>query len=421
MSGVRKRAMSRRQLLGAAAGLFPYVVPRRVLGGQGRTGANSRIRIGVIGLGSRGNLLIDQLPQEAEVVAVSDCYLARAHEAVGRRRAQWRVYQDYRQLLDQNDIDAVIEASTEHGRALIDINVCLAGKDLYAEKPLTLYIEEGRQLVRAARRSARVVQVGTQQRSMALNRAACEFVRQGGLGRLHFVLGVNYPGPSLSGPRPEEPVFPGLDWDRWLGQAKMRPFHNDYYYRWMGWRDFSGGEMTNWGAHGLDQIQSALGADHTGPVECWPIEGSADGAVALRYASGVTVRLELPMTQLVGGAMFVGEKGRLEIMRNKVISDPPDLFTAAPPQEEIDKWNRGIWQAKFHMQNWLDCIRSRNQPLADVEIGHRSVTVCHLANLTRQLGRKLRWDPAKEEFVDDTEANRAAKRDRREGYQLPKI
>ena len=176
--------------------------------------------------------------------------------------------------------------------------------------------------------------------------------------------------------------------------------------------------MTNWGAHGIDQIQAALGMDTTGPVEFWPLEGGMKTAVAFRYANGVTVRLEMPPGNLQGGGIFVGEKGRMEITRNDFRTDPPDLIKQLPPAEEVQKWNRAQWQAKYHLQDWLDCMCSRKAPLADVEIGHRSISVCHLVNITRQLGRKLQWNPETERFASDYEADALLRRPRRKGYEL---
>lgn len=411
--GMSRRSFTKTGLLAIAA--FPSMVPRRVLG------ANDRIRVGVIGVGNRGNLLIDQLPAEAEVVAVADCWITRCKEAAAKRNAGWRIYQDHRQLLEQKDIDAVIISTHDHGRVLCAIHAVQAGKDVYAEKPLTLYVTEGRALVGAVRRYERILQVGSQQRSMAMNRLACEFVRKGGLGRLWFVQGVNYPGPQRYTGLPEESPPEGLDWDVRLGQTVLRPYNSKLHLGWMSWWDYSGGEMTNWGAHGIDQVQSALGMDLTGPVEFWPLADGPAGAVAFRYANGVTVRLEMPQGQLQGGAMFVGEKGRIEIMRNNFRTDPPDLIKELPPKEEVAKWRDDVakWQAKYHMQEWLDCVRSRKMPSADVEIGHRSISLCHLVNITRQVNRKLRWDPEAERFSDDSEANSLLARPRRKGYELP--
>lgn len=300
---IEQSDLSRRRFLTAGAAL-PYIVPRRSLG------ANDRIRVGVIGVGNRSNLLIDQLPADAEIVAVADCFLKRCREAVAKRQAKWRIYQDHRRLLEQKDIDGVIVGTADHQRVLCSIHACQAGKDVYAEKPLTLYVEEGRALVRAARKYGRVFQAGSQQRSMAMNQLACKFVRNGGLGRVQFVEGVNYTGPRPSAALPEEAAPEGLDWDLWLNQTGMRPYSSKLQFGWMAWRDYSGGEMTNWGAHGLDQIQSALGMDETGPVEFWPLSDGPKGSLAFRYANGVTVRLEMPPGQLNGGAVFVGAKCR---------------------------------------------------------------------------------------------------------------
>jgi predicted dehydrogenase len=407
--------MTRRGFVQTAAAAFPMVVPRRVFG------ANDRVRVGVIGVGNRSNLLIDQLPEGAEVVAVADCWLKRCNDSAARRKATWRVHQDHRALLGQKDIDGVIVGTHDHGRVLCAIHALQAGKDVYAEKPLTLYVEEGRALVKAVRRYDRVLQVGSQQRSMAMNQVACEFVRKGGLGKLHFVQGCNYPPPNRYTGLPEEPVPEGLDWDVWLGQTPMRPYNLKLHSGWMGWWDYSGGEMTNWGAHGIDQIQMALGTDGTGPVEFWPLADGPKNAVAFRYASGVTVRLEMPMGDLNGGAIFVGEKGRIEIVRNGFRTDPQKMIKDLPPAEEVQKWERAQWQAKYHMQEWLDCMWTRKTPSADVEVGHRSISICHLVNITRQVGRKLKWDPSVERFADDAEANAMLGRPRRKGYELPAV
>jgi hypothetical protein len=201
----------------------------------------------------------------------------------------------------------------------------------------------------------------------------------------------------------------------------MRPYNSKLHLSWMRWWDYSGGEMTNWGAHGVDQIQAALGTDETGPVELWPLADGPKGSLGCRYANGATVRFVMPMGQLAGGAIFVGDKGRIEIWRNNFRTDPAEMIKELPAAEEINKWKDEVakWQAKYHMQNWLECMRTRSKPLADVEIGHRSVSVSHLLNITRQLNRKLRWDPAAERFEGDEEANGFLTRARRKGYELP--
>ncbi len=219
----------------------------------------------------------------------------------------------------------------------------------------------------------------------------------------------------------------GLDWNVWLNQAAWREF-NPVWMGWMRWRDFSGGEMTNWGAHGVDQIQWALGMDGNGPTEIRPLTSGSNGQVAMRYPNGVEVNFVLEQGHgPMGGAVFIGEKGKLEINRNKFASNPPEI--AAELRKHLDvneeerKWsdNLALWQARWHMQNWLDCIRSRNLPVADVEIGHRSISVCHLANIARAVGRPLNWDPKHEHFTGDEAANAFLSRPRRKGFELPTV
>jgi predicted dehydrogenase len=418
-------SLSRRSFLtraAAAGAAVPYLLPQGVLSAPGKPGANERVTIGVIGTGGRARLLIDQLPDSGQIASVCDCYLKRAEEAAKQKQARWRIHQDHRRLLDEKDLDAVLVVTTDHGRVLPSIHACQAGKDVYAEKPLTLTVREGRVLVQAVRKYGRVFQVGSQQRSMEMNRFACEFVRNGGIGKIKLVQGINYTGPNRYQGLPEQPIPEGLDWDRWLGQAEMRPYNAALHFGWMGWRDFSGGEMTNWGAHGLDQIQWALGMDDSGPVEIWPVTPGPNGKVSYRYANGVEVRLELEKGPH-GGAIFTGEKGKIEINRNKFTTNPKDLVKNPPPEHLADKWRDevALWQARYHMENWIDCIKTRQRPVADVEIGHRSITVCHLANIAREVGRRLLWDPHKERFVGDEEADCYLSRPRRKGYELPEI
>ncbi len=410
--------------LGAGTIGSTLIVPRR---GWGQSSTNEQITIGAIGVGGRASLLLQQLPETAKIVALSDCNLPRAEAFKEKMKGGWPVYQDYRRLLDRKDIDAVIVATGEFQRVLPCIHACQASKDVYAEKPLTLYIGEGRALVNAVRRYDRVLQVGSQQRSMEVNRVACELVRNGGLGKILEVRAINYKGPESSpaSPFPEATVLEGLDWNMWLNQAAARPF-NPQWMGWMRWRDFAGGEMTNWGAHGVDQIQWALGMDHTGPVELQPLSSGPNGQVGMRYANGVQVNYVIePGHGPMGGAVFICEKGKLEINRNKFASNPPEIAVELTKKIDVDeeerKWsdNLALWQARWHLQDWLDCIRSRKRPIADVEVGHRSVSVCHLANITRAVGRPLQWDPVHEQFVNDKQANEYLNRPRREGFELP--
>jgi predicted dehydrogenase len=413
------------QIIGAALAA-PIVVREGALAAPGRPGPNDRVPIGFIGAGGRARLLMKQMPKEGEIVAVCDCFLPRAHEAMKERSggAEWEVFQDYRKLLDRKDIPAVVVPTHDHGRVLTCIHACQAGKDIYAEKPLTLTIKEGRALVNAVRKHKRVFQVGSQQRSMEWNRYICEMVRTGRFGKLKAVLAINYSGPGLCDGFPEQKVPEGLDWDMWLNQTKFRPYNGQLHGGWMGCRSFSGGEMTNWGAHGVDQVQWALGADTSGPVEGWPETEGPNGKVTFRYASGVLLKFEnggsgdLGTSSGLGGAAFECEKGTVKVDRNW-FKAPEDLVQDKPEQQKADMWEGPGWQAKFHIGNWLDCMKTRKLPVADVEIGHRSISVCHLANIVRQVGRKLRWDPETEIFPGDDEANAHLERPRRKGYEIP--
>jgi len=416
-----RRTFLARAAAAAAAGVAaPYLIPSGILAADGSPGPNERIGVAGIGVGRQGSGVYGGAAGSklCRPVAVADANIKRAEQLAARYKID--AYRDYRKLLERKDVDAVTTATPDHWRALVCIHACQAGKDVYAEKPLTLAIAEGTVLVQVVRKHRRVFQVGSQQRSMAMNRMACEFVRKGGLGKIALVRGMNYPGPQRSAALPEKPPPAGLDWDAWLGQAAMRPYHPDWHQGWMRWRDFSGGEMTNWGAHGLDQIQWALGMDGGGPKELWPLADGPKGAIGYRYPNGIEVHLDLERGPM-GGAIFAGEKGKIEINRNKFTTNPPELIADLPPKEEIDKWRDevALWQAKYHLENWLDCMRTRQRPVADVEIGHRSISISHLANIARELGRKLQWDPAREQFVGDDEANQFVARPRREGYELP--
>jgi predicted dehydrogenase len=282
----------------------------------------------------------------------------------------------------------------------------------------------------ASRKYKRVFQVGSQQRSQAINRASCAYVREGKLGRIKEVIGWNYPSPWLCA-LPAQPIPDGLDWDMWCGPTEVVAYHEDLYKPranpgWISFRPYSGGEMTGWGAHGLDQIQWALGMDQSGPVEVWTDPRKFDPPtyskpeprkrgdqicaipnVLFRYANGVTVHLDKGSQ---GGGVFIGERGKIEISRGKVTSNPPEIA------EEIKK---SAGKDENHVVNWIHCMKTRARPNADVEIGHRSATVCHLGNIARWAGRRLRWDPVKEIFPDDPAANGYVDRVRRKPYVLP--
>ena len=265
---ISRRTLLRRTI--AAGAMAPYVIPSGILAAEGCPGANDRIGVGYIGTGRRSTQLRD-VTADVQIVAMADADIRLAREAAVQYGA--KAYQDYRRLLQSNDVDAVVIASPDHWHALHSIHAMQAGKDVYVEKPMTLTVREGRLMVQAARKYKRVVQCGSQQRSMAANHYACELVRSGGLGKIRKVIGHNYPSPWECA-LPGQPVPKGLDWDRWCGPTEPVPYHSDIYAcrgkpGWISFRPYSGGEMSGWGAHGLDQLQCALGMDDSGPVEFW--------------------------------------------------------------------------------------------------------------------------------------------------------
>jgi predicted dehydrogenase len=455
-----RREFIRRSAAGTAAAVAaPYFVPSAAFG------ANEKIGIAVIGPGRQGGGLLGSAgnSKQARIVAVADVNLARAREKAARYGAE--VYQDYRKMLERKDVDAVITATPEQWRALTCIHACQAGKDVYAEKPMTLTICEGRLMVQAVRKYKRVFQCGSQQRSQIQNHVGCHLVRSGLIGKVTRVVAYNYESPwecGFSG----EPVPEGLDWDLWCGPTEPVPYHPELYIPrgkpgWLSFRPYSGGEMTGWGAHGFDQIQCALGMDASGPVEVWVGEGkfepptykapesSARGnrlcgvpKVFFRYATGTVVELANGPR---GGGIFHGENGVIKIDRGHCSSTPAGLV-AEPMKKAIEELKEQAKARKDsvadpdappppsagaemaaaplpplgggHMQNWFDCIKSRAMPIADVEIGHRSATMCHLGNIARWTGKRLKWDPIQERF-DDADANAYLDRARRKPYELP--
>ncbi len=408
--------MNRRQFLGTAAAL-PLLDPQRVLG------ANDRIRLGFIGTGGRGTWLLGYELPGAEVVAVADCARDRV-EAVAKAHpegARWTKYTDYRRLLEHEKLDAVFVETTTHARVLIAMSALQAGLDVYAEKPLTLTVGEGLALRQAVRKYKRVLQTGTQQRSIPANVYASKLVREGAIGFVHTVIACNFEPPETWIPRAPMAMPEGLDWEQWCNQTELRAYHSDLQHRWGWYRDYDGAGqswgVTGWGTHALDQVQCALGTDATGPTEIWQEEAGATKPVFLRYMNGTVLKLIGPHRDHADlGAIFYGTNGQIEIKRGIFTTDRPELLKGAPePTPE------GRGEDLFHLVNFLDCLRSRQLPNANFEVGHRSTTVCHLINICRELARPLRWDPGHERFFNDSDANALLTRTRRQGYELPKI
>ncbi|MBI4874217.1 MAG: Gfo/Idh/MocA family oxidoreductase [Acidobacteria bacterium] len=413
--------MDRRSFLknGAGVAAFPYVAAPAV------RGANDAIRVGFVGVGGRAQYLIQHEDfGDARITAVTDCWLPRCEQAAKLHPdgGRWGKYSEYERMFEKEKLDAVFIETTTHARVLIALHALQAGLDVYAEKPLTLTVEEGQVLVKAVRHYKRVLQTGTQQRSMPINIYASRLVSGGKLGKIKKVIVCNFIGPERWTPKPAEPMPEGLDWDRWCNQTELRPYHSQLHRGWARWWDYDGGGLSwgvsGWGTHALDQVQDALGTSLTGPLEIVPEEPGPQCKVSLHYAGGTVVSLEQEIIkdhqQL--GAIFEGTNGRIQIIRGDFRTDRPELKKSAP-----DITKEGPGENVFHLRNFFECIRSRKKPNADVEIAHRSNTVCHLVNMARETGRKLRWDPKSEKFAGDAEANRLLSRPRRKGYELPRI
>jgi predicted dehydrogenase len=435
----RSTKVSRRAFLihagtAVAAVAAPMIVPAGVLGLEDAPAANDRIGLAGIGIGRQGSGVFASAVSTKLVrpIAIADANIKRAEELCAKFKGF--ACQDYRKILERKDVDAIITATPDHWRAIVCIRACQAGKDVYAEKPMSLTIREGRLMAQAVRKYQRVFQTGSQQRSDRFCRLGCELIRNGKIGKVVKVIGYNYPSPWECA-LPAEPVPAELDWDLWCGPTPVAAYHKDLCTPrarpgWISFRPYSGGEMTGWGAHGLDQIQWALGMDESGPLELWT-EGPkfdpptyskpekvdrgnklcAQSKVFFRYPGGIEVVLDNgPM----GGATFIGEKGTITIDRGKCTSDPPGRVKEPIPADGVH-----LVKSNDHMRNWLDCIKSRQRCVADVEIGHRSATVCHLGNIARWAGRRLKWDPVRETFPDDPDARQFLDRPRREPYELP--
>jgi predicted dehydrogenase len=411
------------------------------------TGANERIGIGIIGFGLIGRIHTRNFKAQSDVrmVGVAETYQPRleaAAELIGGNVTQYR---DFRRLLDSKEVDAVVVATPDHWHALMTMMACAAGKDVYVEKPLTLFVKEGPWMMNVAQRHKRVVQVGTQQRSGVHYQRARELIRGGRLGQLVSVQ-CNYfrnVSPGFGNP-PDQAPPPELDYDMWLGPAPQRPYNPNraiYHFRWF-W-DYSGGQMTNLGAHSLDTIYWIT--DVKGPTAVT----SAGGRKFLKDNCEVPdvqdSIIEYPSFQTVcqlrecaagfskvgmGGVDFLGSKGTMSLGRDgyEVVADKKEnpvnivarIIGGQPiggpqpvPEPADQRWTEpakdssGDWKDQYvqHTRNFLDCIKSRKQPNSDLQSSHRVATVCHLANISLKTGRKIRWDADQEQILGDAEAS----------------
>ena len=431
--GKRGTAWSRRQFLQrAAAGAVaaPAVVASTALGADGRAPASDRIAMGFVGNGGRGNVNLRLLIASKDVQVLTVCDVdAKARErtkkVVDERygNTDCLACDDFRDVVTREDIDAVDVSTPDHWHAIPTILAAVHGKDIHVEKPLSLTIREGREMVEAVRRHGRVCQTGSEGRSNPRCRLACELVRNKRAGKVREVYVTGVGGPPGRGVLPGEPVPPGLDWDAWLGPAPWRPYNKAYHpFRWRAFHDFSGGGMTDWGAHHFDLAQWALGMDDTGPVEIIPPDGKAHKWLTYKYANGVVMYHvlgggDVSALKLGRGVTVVGTEGRISFWYGGLEkTDPPSI--AKEPIGPGDIHLHRCPPGGHERGDFLRSIRTREKPGADVEIGHRTVSVCHLGNIAYWLRRPLKWDPMKEEFIGDEGANRLVDRPKREPWAL---
>jgi len=426
---------SRREFLKTAGSLAaaPYVITSAALGAGDRPAASERITTALIGSGGRGQQII---AGGDKVVAICDvdakhCQAAKAKIDAASGNSDCAMYRDFREVLGRDDIDAVVVAVPDHWHVPVAAAAVKAGKAVYVEKPLTRFIAEGRALADLVERYRAILQVGSQQRSPEYEKftRACELVRNGRLGELRAVRAGIYARPGNDNPWRPQQVPAELEYEMWLGGAPWSPYHKDRcHYKFRFVSDFSGGDVTNWGAHHLDIVQWALDADASGPLA---VVGRGkrntggihdtfyDVEVDFTYPGNLRVELRSGGKEVkTGGVWFVGTEGRVFVSREGMYAEPKSLLTARIGPDEIHLAPEDI--SSTHMGIWLDCVRKRSGRglNAPVEVGHRSATVCHLANIAMELERPLKWDPAAEQFIDDDEANRMTCRTMRQPWQV---
>jgi predicted dehydrogenase len=369
-----------------------------------KAGPNDQIVMAAIGVGGQGTGIMKWAKGKPGVkfVAVCDLDSGHAKKAAKEVGKDCHEYKDFRDLLSREDLDAVTVGTVDHWHALTSIAAMKSGCDVYCEKPLSLTIEEGKAMFKAARKYDRIFQTGSQQRSDARYRLACELVRNGRIGRVHTVearIGDN----PIGGPFKTSSVPEGLDWDFWKGPTADIPYVTErchYEFRW--WYEYSGGKLTDWGAHHNDIAQWGLGKDETGPINITAtgVEPSHKPnsynchphfAVTYTYADGTHL---ITSSDGENGNRFIGDKGWIFVNRERIEASDPKLI-----KEPLSEGAARLYVSNDHMSNFIDGVRTRKRPICDVEIGYRSVTVCHLGAIALRLGIPLNWDPEAEKFV----------------------
>ncbi len=409
------------------------IIPAHVLGGNGRIAPSDQIQLGFIGTGKQGLGLGKRFSalDSARIVASCDVdqqKLKRFQTEIQKIYAKANgstayqgiaTYVDFTELVNDDQVDAVVIATPDHWHALQSIIALNAGKDVYCEKPLAHTIEEGRAMVDAARKNGKILQTGSMQRSRETFRKACELVQNGYLGEISKVL-VNVGDPAISCDLPTDPTPKYLDWDNWIGPAEMRGYHpvicppitDNSWAKWRDYQEFGGGILSDWGAHMFDIAQWGLGMDLNGPVSFIPPKDpNAKRGLKMIYDNGVEMIHE--DFERGWGVRFMGSEGSLDISRQYLDSTPVNIAQTTLKSDDIR-----LYKSDNHYIDWLDAIRSKQLPICDVEIGHRTSSICNLANIAYQLQRDLTWNPQKEKFEGDREANKLRKKKYRKPWKL---
>lgn len=409
-----RRTFLSQAAIASTAFAAPLYIPARAFG------ANDRIVTGHIGLGGQG---LSNLGGFGGVIAAV-CDVDKTRLETTAKKTGAEPYSDFRKLLERKDLDAVVISTPDHWHALATIAACNAGKHVYVEKPLSLTVAEGRAMVEAARKNNVIVQTGSQQRSGGEFLKACEYVRNGRIGKLkEVVVGIfpaNHPGQLP--PDSDPPAT--LDYDLWLGPAPARPYNSKrVHYNFRFWWDYSGGQMTNWGAHHLDIAHWGMGVDDAGPLEVEAVEAvfnphgyhevTEKCRVVMKYPNDVVLTIGQAQPGIAGGTLFVGEKGKIHVDRGSVTSAPDTILKEPLPSDALR-----LYASPGHKQNFLDCIKTGKLPCADVEIGHRTATACHLANIACRAGEKFQWDAAKEQILGSDKAAALLHREYRQPWTL---
>lgn len=416
----RRRFLRRAAVAAGGAFVAPNILTSTAFGASTRSAPGDRLTVGVIGLGGRGQRVMEAFlsQRDTQVVAVCDVIgerrdkgVAKVNQAYGNEDCA--SYIDFMELLARPDIDAVLIATGDNWHSGVSIQAARAGKDMYCEKPLSVTIAESRAVSDTMRRLGRIFQCGTQRRSISNFRFAVHLAQSGKLGELTELHAEEAPGMDVIYdtllPAEPEPAREVMDWNRWLGPAMWRPYNAEYYTRgfWSSHVDFSGASITEWGSHTADLCQWANNADDTSPIEYWE-EGDRHCA---RYANGTKLIIRRGLRFGTCPVRFEGTEGWVETGDSGEIDAHPKSLLSNLGFE-------GGYPPENHVRAFLDCVKTREQPICNAEVAHRSITGCHVANICKRLGRPVKWDPISEQILDDEEANRLCSRAYRAPFYL---